>query len=131
MSEEQIVYLSKDQIKKCQDREVVDVEVDEWDGIVSVRPLTMMERRVVRSGAEEKGMNTDGTEKTTFDAELLEVEAIIMACVNPKFTPGDRDWLMETKSSGALSTISKVIFDISGLGVGSEKKSKRKTRKRS
>ena len=128
---EEIQYLSKDMIKKSNDREIIDIEVEEWDGIVGVRPLTMYERRAVRENSQETKRKSDGTDEIVFNMEVLEIEAMIFACVSPKFERADMDWLMEEKSSGAISKISKVIFDISGLGAQVEKKIHRKNRKRS
>jgi len=116
-------YLSIEDIRKSKDMEKIDVYVEQWNGYVQVKPLTLGQRKLVRKVAEIKRRNMDGTVSIDMDAEEFELEAIVHGCVNPSFSRGDKDWLREEKSSGAISTIARKIIDISGMGLQSEKKS--------
>jgi len=121
--EQMRAYLSIEDIKGAGDMATVDVWVDQWNGYVQVKPLTLAQRKLVRKVSESKSRNIDGTTSIDVDAEEFELEAIVQGCVNPMFKRGDKDWLKRDRSSGAISTISRKILDLSGMGVQSEKKS--------
>ena len=124
MSDNQEVrYLSKEEIRKKKDIKDEDVYVSQWGGHVKIRPLNMAQRRITRRSGEIRSKAVDGTVSVEYDPEEIQVEAMIQGCVEPQFTGGDRDWLMKEKSSGAISTIAQRILDLSGMGTESEKKS--------
>ena len=115
-------YLTIDRIRAAGDLATLDVEVPQWGGKVKVKPLTIGQMHSSRKQAELPRENPDGTFRTDYDAEELELAVFVQGVVEPRFTNADKDWLREEVSYGAVSRITKVILEASGMGAGAEKK---------
>lgn len=114
--------LTIDEVKNAKDLEPFPVYVQQWNGNVIVRPLTLTERKSARKCGEFPKRGEDGTISYIYEPEDIHLEAIIRGSVKPKFTRGDKDWLREKKSSGAISTVANAILDASGMGANPVKK---------
>lgn len=109
-------YLSVEAIRAASDMETLDIEVPAWGGTVKVKPLSMAERRSVRQAASRPRKQPDGSWGTEIDAEELELEALVQGCIEPRFDRGDKDWLREEKSAGAINRVATRVLELSGLG---------------
>ena len=98
------------------------VYVDEWEGEVRYRPMSMELRREVRKRCQTVEMDTATGEQTkTLDPEKFEIFALIHCCLDPEddskllFSPGHAETLEKEVSAGPISTVSTAILKDSGL----------------
>tara|TARA_R110002126_G_scaffold10482_8_gene47669 strand:- start:1030 stop:1470 length:441 start_codon:yes stop_codon:yes gene_type:complete len=98
------------------------VYVDEWEGEVRYRPMSMELRRQVRTRCQTVEMDpTTGDQTKTLDPEMFEVYALIHCCLDPEddnkllFNKDHAETLEKEVSAGPISTVSTAILKDSGL----------------
>lgn len=98
--------LSREDILAKKDIVEEEVEVEQWGGSVMVKSLSGKERaRVVDECTNKKGK---------YITTKLYPALLVAGCVEPRFTAEDADAL-NSKNSGALETVAKVIMRLSGI----------------
>ncbi len=118
------VFLGRDAIfaKGKAALEPKSVYVEEWDGDVRYRPMTMQLRREVRKRCQTVELDPSTGENTkTLDPEKFEIYALIHCCLDPKndakllFSLDHADKLEKEMAAGPISTVSTAILADSGL----------------
>lgn len=101
--------LTLEGILEAEDRPVVDVEVEEWGGIVKVRGLSKGARDAVR----EASFDAEGN----FHADQWENALLVHGLVEPEITAEEVGQLRD-KAASAVETIVQAVMEQSKMGRG-------------
>lgn len=101
--------LTLDQIAAIDDRQVVDVEVEEWGGTVQIRPLTLQQINQCTKRAQDEKRGNE------VNPEVRNGWYLVEGMVSPKITIDVAEvWLTE-RSAGPVSEVLGAILTSSGL----------------
>ena len=117
-----MTYLSRDDVLKADDLEIVDVDVPEWGGIVRVRALSGTARDAYDASLVRMGTNgqplRDRDGEPVMDITNRRAKLIVLAVVNddgdPLFSLADVAAL-GAKSGVALERVADAIERLSGM----------------
>lgn len=107
--------LTVEDIITSDDRDLVDVEVPEWGGIVKVQPFTKRQQVEIRRAAQVS-LGGDGN----IDVDEFERQVFLAGLVEPEVTPDQYNLLLE-KNAQAMDRIVKEILRINGMAEDTEK----------
>lgn len=115
-------YLTIAQVRSAPDLEPFDVDVPKWGGSVKCRPLTVDQRHEMRTKASHREQNPAGDWEVVYDDSKMQLEAIVLGVIEPKFNRSDIEWLRSTKDGAVIQSIALRILQASGMEENAEKK---------
>lgn len=97
------------QINAIDDRQIIDVPVEEWGGSVKIRPLTLQQINQCTKRAQDEKRGNE------VNAEVRNGWYLVEGVIEPKITIADAEMWLTERSAGPVSEILGAILTNSGL----------------